>query len=586
MSRARVVHVTTTDMSLALLLGPQLRALQETGYEVVGASAPGPYVGLLEEWGIRHVSLRHATRARAPGRDLVLLGELYRLFRRLRPEVVHTHNPKPGVLGRLAARAAGVPVVVNTVHGLYAQPSDPWPRRAAVYGLERLAAACSHAELVQSPEDVPVLRRLGVLSSRVRLLGNGVDLARFAPGRIGPDRRRELRAEMGAPTEAVVVGVVGRLVWEKGYREVFDAAAQLRRTAPSARFVVVGPEDPDKSDAVPVAARAQAERLGVVFLGARDDVADLYGAFDLYVLASYREGFPRSAMEAAASGLPVVATDIRGCRQVVDHGTTGILVPPRDAGALAAAVADLVADAGRRSVLGAAGRAKAEAEFDQADVIAAVLATYARLTGKTAPRAAGVPGVTLRWATPADAPRLAALHVSEIGEGFLATLGSGFLRALYRRVVRDPGSFAVVAATDNEDVVGFVAGTVDTAALYRRFLARDGAVAGASALPRLARSWRSTLETLRYGARPPGIELPPAELLSLAVAPEVRGRGIARALVRAFQEELVGRGVTAARVVVGGANGRALAVYTGAGFRAVTPLEVHRGTASVALVWP
>ncbi len=128
--RPLVIHVTTTHMSLELLLGPQLEAFATAGYEVLGASAPGPYTAALAERGIRHLHLQHATRAMAPARDVLALVELARLFRRLRPAVVHTHNPKPGLYGRIAARLAGVPVVVNTVHGLYALPDDPPAKRA------------------------------------------------------------------------------------------------------------------------------------------------------------------------------------------------------------------------------------------------------------------------------------------------------------------------------------------------------------------------------------------------------------------------------------------------------------------------
>src|SRR5207237_1447796 len=120
--RPRLVHVTTTDISLALLLGSQLEAFAAAGYEVMGVSAPGPFAPDLEARGIRHIALRHATRAFAPHRDLAALAELRTVLRALRPDILHTHNPKPGIYGRLAARAAGVPVVVNTVHGLYAQP--------------------------------------------------------------------------------------------------------------------------------------------------------------------------------------------------------------------------------------------------------------------------------------------------------------------------------------------------------------------------------------------------------------------------------------------------------------------------------
>ena len=153
----------------------------------------------------------------------------------------------------------------------------------------------------------------------------------------------------------------------------------LRRIAPAVAIVVVGPDDPDKADALDRDAVAAAERAGVRFLGRRDDVADLYAAFDLYVLASWREGFPRSAMEAAAMGLPIVATDIRGCREVVDHGATGELVPVRDAVALADAIAALAGDQPRRARLGAAASAKARRDFDQQRVIDRTLTTYERL---------------------------------------------------------------------------------------------------------------------------------------------------------------------------------------------------------------
>lgn len=386
MSRSRVVHVTTTDMSLVLLLGPQLRAFVEAGFEVCTASAPGPYVEQLREWGVSHFPLNHATRSLAPHRDVKALGELRSLFMSLHPDIVHTHNPKPGIYGRLAARSARVPVVVNTVHGLYAQPGDAWKKRAFVYGLERLAASCSQAELVQNPEDMETLAHLGVPRSRLQLLGNGVDLNRFDALRVDEASRQEMRAEMGAGPDDVIVAAVGRLVWEKGYRELFRAAEILGQNLPQARFVVIGPSDSDKADAVPAHDIERAEAGGVRYLGLRHDVERLYAAMDVYVLASHREGFPRSAMEAAASSLPIVATDIRGCRQVVADGATGRLTPVGEAGPLAAAIAELVDDAALRRRMGDAGRRKAEAEFDQQRVIDITLETYDRLLARGEPR--------------------------------------------------------------------------------------------------------------------------------------------------------------------------------------------------------
>jgi glycosyltransferase involved in cell wall biosynthesis len=380
--RPRIIHLTTTDMSLALLLGPQLRAFAEAGYEVIGASAHGPHVEELTRWGIRHEAVENATRAMAPHRDARALFELRTLFRRLAPDLVHTHNPKPGLYGRFAARMARVPAVVNTVHGLYALPEDSRAKRALVYSLERAAAACSDAELIQNPEDVDVLRQLRVPERKLHLLGNGVDLTRFTPERADPAHVDALRASFGAEPGDIVCGVVGRLVWEKGYREIFDAATRLRTLAPRVKVVVVGPIDAAKDDAITTADLDRAATSGGIrFLGMRDDVEDLYAAMDLYVLASHREGFPRSAMEAAAMGLPLVVTDIRGCRQVVDDGVTGRLVPVEDPAAIADAVAAIANDDDRRHAMGRAGLDKAHREFDDRKVIDITLGVYERLLG-------------------------------------------------------------------------------------------------------------------------------------------------------------------------------------------------------------
>lgn len=382
MTRPRIVHVTTTDMSLALLLGPQLEAFVAAGYEVIGLSAPGAFGPALAAIGVEHVPLKHATRAMAPHRDLGALAELRTQFRRLRPALVHTHNPKPGVYGRLAARMARVPAVVNTVHGLYAQPGDGWRRRALVYSLERVAARCSNVELVQNVEDIETLAGIGIPRTKLRLLGNGIDLERFHRGAVDPDDVAATRRAWGIGPDDIVCGAVGRLVREKGYAELFAAARTLRRTAPSVRIVIAGPLDPDKADAVTKEEIDAACRdHGVVYLGMRDDVELLYAAMDIHALASHREGFPRSPMEASAFGVPVVATDIRGCRQAVDDGVTGLLVPPRDAGALAAAIAALANDRARRFAMGKAAEEKAGREFDVRQVIATTLDTYRSLIG-------------------------------------------------------------------------------------------------------------------------------------------------------------------------------------------------------------
>lgn len=192
------------------------------------------------------------------------------------------------------------------------------------------------------------------------------------------------------------------------------------------------------------------------------------------------------------------------------------------------------------------------------------------------------PKPVLRPAVTADAARLAELHATRITEGFLSQLGTGFLRRLYRRIIVSPDGFVVVAVVDHR-VVGFAAGDVDVGCLYRSFLVRDGIAAGLVAAPRLLRSWRRVLETLRYPTR--GEDLPAAEILAVAVDASAAGQGVGRRLVTSALDEFVRRGTTAAKVVADADNAAALGLYTACGFVASARLAVHRGTQSEVLVW-
>jgi glycosyltransferase involved in cell wall biosynthesis len=359
----RLAHLTTVDMSLALLLATELAMDVHWGFETFGISAAGPYADEMRGFGVTHLPVPSLTRAWNPRSDVRAGRELAATLRDLRPDILHTHNPKTGVLGRVLGRAARIPVVVNTCHGLWASTEDGLLRRGLVLGAEGLAAQFSHAELYQNDEDRAALRPV-VRRSRGRLVGNGVDLRKFKPD---AKARLRVRAELGVVPDEILVGGVGRLVVEKGLREFAEVA---RRLAGRAVFVWAGPEDADKPGAV-------AEALaGVRLLGSRSDMPALYSAFDIFALPSYREGFSRSAMEAAACGTAMVLSDIRGCREVGQDGRHLLLVPPGDATRLADAIARLVEDARLRRTLGIAARERAMIEFDQRAVARASLETY------------------------------------------------------------------------------------------------------------------------------------------------------------------------------------------------------------------
>ena len=362
----RLAHLTTVDMSLALLLGTELAVDVEDGHTVYGISAPGPYVERVEALGVTHVSVSHFTRSWSLVSDIKAFAELFRTIKRLKLDVLHTHTPKAGVMGRIAGRLAGVPVVVNTCHGLWARPEDRLLKRAFVYGLEALAIRFSDYELFQNAEDAHTLRRF-LKRGRWKVVGNGVDLQRFQPD---PDGRARVRAELGIADDELLVGSIGRRVREKGLAEFAEAAQALRDRA---TFIWVGPED--NTDAAAEVPHADAIR----FVGERTDMPAVYSALDIFVLASYREGFSRASMEAAACGVPMVLTDIRGCREIGTDGEHLLLVPPRDAEALANVLAGLLADSQRRAALGKTAQQRARQQFDQRKIAAASLAAYTKV---------------------------------------------------------------------------------------------------------------------------------------------------------------------------------------------------------------
>lgn len=387
MTGPRVAHVTTVDLSLRFLLLPQLLGLRDAGFDVTAISAPGPWVAELEGMRLRHIAWTKATRAWDPRADAAAFAELVSILRRERFDLVHTHNPKPGVMGRIAARIAGTRAVANTVHGLYATPEDRLARRAPVVAAEWVASRFSDLELYQSEEDFRWARHLGIArAGRAVLLGNGVDLTVFDPVRSGQERVRKLRAELGIGEDELVVGAVGRMVREKGWVELFEAAGVVRSAWPRVRFLAVGERDADKADAIPQAT-LDAASDDVVLAGWREDVADLMGLMDVFVLPSWREGLPRSAVEAAASGLPLVLTDIRGCREVARDGVEGFLVPVRSTTALSEAIGRLVDDPALRLRMGRAARARAEDRFDEARVVRTVVRETEMLTRGAVPAA-------------------------------------------------------------------------------------------------------------------------------------------------------------------------------------------------------
>jgi glycosyltransferase involved in cell wall biosynthesis len=360
----KIIEVTNVDFSLRHFLLPLMRGLRARGHEVIGVSADGALLDVARAEGFRIEAVPMA-RSLSPRAQLRAFRALLALFRAEKPDMVHAHMPLSGFLARLAARAAGVPRVAYTSHGdLYNQPGG-WPRRAAGFAMEWVGARITDTFLTVSVEQAADARRFR-LHAQAQAVGNGRDPARFRPD---PAARTRIRAELGVPEKRVVVVIVSRLMRYKGYPELLAA---MRDT--DADLWVVGdrlPSDHGEELEQYFAASGLGGRLRR--LGYREDVPALLAAADIFALPSYTEGLPMSVIEAMLCGLPVVATDIRGPREQVVEGLTGLLVPPAEVPPLTAALQRLVADPALRARMGKAGRARALDLYDEARVVARTL---------------------------------------------------------------------------------------------------------------------------------------------------------------------------------------------------------------------
>jgi glycosyltransferase involved in cell wall biosynthesis len=296
--------------------------------------------------------------------------KIYTLCRKERFDVLHVHTPIAAVLGRIAGKLAGVPIIIYTAHGFYFHEGMPrWKYRIFV-GLERTCGRITDYLFTQSSEDAKTAVAEGIAqNSRALAIGNGVNTRIFSPS---AEVRATIRADLGFANGDFVVGVIARLVKEKGLGEFLEAATIVGERFPQARFLLVGERlasDHNASIEVELA-RAKAV-LGprLIALGYRADVADLLNAMDAFCLPSYREGMPRSIIEAMMIALPVIATNIRGSREEVIDGETGILVPTKSVSALASAMEAFVSSPTTARRMGAAGRQRALDLYDEDRVI-------------------------------------------------------------------------------------------------------------------------------------------------------------------------------------------------------------------------
>ena len=376
MSRTLMFVVNVDWFFLSHRLPIALEA-QRQGYQVHIATGLTDKLDELQRHGLVVHPLSLDRSSTGLGNAWRTMVELWKLFRALRPDIVHLVTIKPILLGGLIARLAGVPAVVAAVSGLgfvfMAHGAKAVVRRWLVGGLYRVALGHRNLKVIfQNADDLRSLAKVAHLpAAKVAMIrGSGVDLARYA--------------HVPLPGGVPVVLLAARLLADKGVLEFVQAARLLKQRGCNARFVLVGTVDSANPTSFTDAEVSAWVHDGVVeWWGHRADMPQVLAAAHLVVLPSYREGLPKVLIEAAACGRAVVTTDVPGCRDAIDPGVTGVLVPVRDAVALADAMDSLVNDPVRCQVMGDAGRALAETAFDIRQVVAAHLYIYQELMGKS-----------------------------------------------------------------------------------------------------------------------------------------------------------------------------------------------------------
>jgi glycosyltransferase involved in cell wall biosynthesis len=366
----KVCQLTNVGFALDKFLLPLIDAQLANGDEVIAVCANDEYVANLIELGYR-VETLSITRGVNPIKHIYSIWVIFLFLRKENFDMVHVHTPIAALLGRVAAWLCGVPLIVYTAHGFYFHDEMSYIKKSFFVVLERFAGRLTSLLFTQSSEDakVAVIEKI-MPKDLVFEIGNGVDISRFNPEIEIVDNK--IRSELGIPFNNFVIGMIGRQVKEKGILELLEAARVLINKHSDISFIIVGGRlNSDHAEGVEVAIRDAKEVCGdrLVLTGMRPDIPQLLAAMDLFTLPSWREGMPRTIIEAMMMSLPIVATDIRGSREEVINGVTGLLVPVQNPKALTHAIESLYKDKKNSKKMGEASRKRALKLYNEKTVI-------------------------------------------------------------------------------------------------------------------------------------------------------------------------------------------------------------------------
>lgn len=332
--KTKLIRITTVPQSLRGLLKGQIKFMSENGFEVIGVSSPGEALNDVEKnEGVKTVGIE-MTRSITPLQDLKALLHLIQLFRKEKPQIVHTHTPKAGLLGMMAARIAGVPHRLHTVAGMPLTVATGFKRKL-LNQMEKLTYACATKVYPNSRGlEKIILDEKFTSPTKLKVIGkgssNGIDTNEFDPNKVSEETRNEIRKDLGIAEEDIVFLFVGRVVKDKGINELVQAFVNLEANNASCHLVIVGGFENNLDPILPQTENQIKNHPKIHAVGYKTNVIDYFAIADVLTFPSYREGFPNVVMQAAAMQLNCVVSDINGCNEIITNGENGWIIPVKN----------------------------------------------------------------------------------------------------------------------------------------------------------------------------------------------------------------------------------------------------------------
>jgi len=371
-------YVGNTDWLLYTYKKGILKSLHQKGFHITCIGSDTGFWEKLKSLKMEStIKLKRYVKRINPLKDLLLFYELYRIYKKTRPDIALHFTIKPVIYGPLAAKLAGVPVIINSIMGLgYIFTGDSWKKvilRSLVLGLYRLCGIASDYFFFENHKDRNYFLKHKIVSKRTSqvVFGSGVDVKFFSTESIRSEKIQSLKQELYVTDDAIIVLMVTRMLYDKGVYELVKAGRMIQKTTDKVKFILAGPLAPGNPSMIPLETINNWVDDGTIqYLGRRSDIRELMYLADIVVLPSYyREGLPSALMEAAAMGKPIITTNSIGCKEAVNHGENGFLVPIKDYKALQTAIERLSNDAKLRIAMGKKSRQRAIEDFDEKKVI-------------------------------------------------------------------------------------------------------------------------------------------------------------------------------------------------------------------------